>query len=102
MVWFLVFFILAVLGIWTTINDILYPVETDLEKVRLSFAEICAEATDPPRDLSECIDFETKAWLLTQDLTLGFQILGGVGLLGLIFFVSEKKVSNSINETLIK
>jgi len=59
--WFLVFKILAILGIWIIINDILYPVETGLEQVRLSFAEICAEATDPPRDLIECIDFETKA-----------------------------------------
>ena len=98
MVWFLVFFILAVLGIWTTINDILYPVETDLEKVRLSFAEICAEATDPPRDLSECIDFETKAWLLTQDLTLGFQILGGVGLLGLIFLFLKRKYQTALTK----
>lgn len=98
MVWFLVFFILAVLGIWTTINDILYPVETDLEKVRLSFAEICAEATDPPRDLSECIDFETKAWLLTQDLTLGFQILGGVGLLGLIFLFLKRKFQTALTK----
>jgi len=91
MVWFAVFSILAVLGLWTTINNILYPVETDLEKVRLSFAEICAEATDPPRDLSECIDFETKAWLLTQDLNLGFQMLGGVGLLGLMFLFLKRK-----------
>src|SRR6056300_751657 len=93
MVWFLVFSILAVLGIWITIDDILYPVERDLEQVRLSFSEICAEATDPPRDLSECIDFEIKAWLLTQDVTLGFQILGGVGLLGLIFLFLKRKHS---------
>ena len=93
MVWFSVFSILALIGVWITIDNILHPVESDLEQVRLSFAEICAEATDPPRDLSECIDFETKAWLLTQDVTLGFQIFGGVGLLGLIFLFLRRKHS---------
>ena len=95
MVWFSLFSILVLIGAWITISKILYPFESDLEQVRLSFAEICAEATDPARDLSECIDFETKAWLGTQDLMFGLQILGGVSLLGLIFMFLKRK--NSID-----
>ena len=98
MVWFLVFSILALVGAWITIDKILYPFESDLEQVRQSFASICSEATDPPRDLNECIDFETKAWLLTQDVTFSFQILGAVGLLGLIFLFLKRKHTIDLKE----
>ena len=93
MVWLSVFSILVLIGAWITIGKILYPFESDLEQVRQSFANICSEATDPPRDLNECIDFETKAWLLTQDVMFTFQILGAVGLLGLIFLFLKRKHS---------
>ena len=93
MVWFSVFSILVLIGVWITIDKILYPFESDLEQVRQSFANICAEATDPSRDLNECIDFETKAWLLTQDVMFIFRILGAVGLLGLIFLFLKRKHS---------
>ena len=93
MVWLSVFSILVLIGAWITIDKILYPFESDLEQVRQSFAKICSDATDPPRDLNECIDFETKAWLLTQDVMFIFQILGAVGLLGLIFLFLKRKHS---------
>jgi hypothetical protein len=96
MVWFSVFSILVLIGVWITIDKILYPFESDLEQVRQSFANICAEATDPSRDLNECIDFETKAWLLTQDVMFIFQILGAVGLLGLIFLFLKRKHSTDL------
>lgn len=94
MTWFLLFSLLILLGGWATLDKILHPFETDLEKVRQSFQEICAERTDPFMELNECLEFEVELWVVTQNVFLVCQVLGGLGLIGLIFLFMKKNASN--------